>query len=342
MKNRWDFVGALFLVIISLGACAPTVRLVVGFSKGDGFDTYSRLIARHIGKHIPGSPSTEVANMTGAGSLIAANYMYSKAKPDGFTIGNWHGPLVMQQVMKARPGIRFNARKFEWIGAPVADFPVCALTKQSGITSVDKWFAAKGPVRIGATGLVSITSDVPRILRAALGLPIQVVMGYRGTRQIRVAAESGEIAGGCWAWQSMKYTWRRGIALGEVLPVLQAAPKKYPDLPHVPNAIDLAKTDEARRLIQVGIHDQAAITRAYSLPPGTPKEQVKILRKAFMNTMRDPDFLAEARRIPLEINPISGEQVERIVAGFFKLEPAMVTRLRNILLPKRLATLYNR
>lgn len=310
-----------------------TVRIVVGFAAGGGFDTYSRAIARHMGKHIPGNPTVIVDNMTGAGSLIAANYIYKAAAPDGLTIGNWIGGLVLQQVL-GRKGIEFDARRLEWIGVPVRDTSVCALTKASGINNLDDWFAAKQPVKLGGEAPGATTDDVPAILQEALKLPIQLVRGYKGTSQIRLAADSGEVAGGCWAWESIKVTWRKGLETGDVKIVLQSMPKKHPDLENIPNSFEIAKTDEARTLIKAGIMDPASMVRAYSLPPGTPKERVKILRDAFMATMKDPAFLAETNKSGLDINPMSGEGVEEIAQGFFKLPPATVNRLKEVVLPK--------
>ncbi|MFQ5902559.1 MAG: Bug family tripartite tricarboxylate transporter substrate binding protein [Candidatus Binatia bacterium] len=309
------------------------IRFIVGFSAGGGFDTYTRAIARHIGKHIPGNPSTVVQNMPGAGSLIAANYVYNKARPDGLTIGTWVGGLVLQQVMGGK-AIKFDARRFEWVGTLVRESHACALTKASGITSLDKWFAATTPVKIGATAPGSTTDDIPRMLRAFLNLPIQLIEGYKGTSKIRLAAEGGEIAGGCWTWSSIKVTWRKALESGEVRVVLQINPKKHPDLPDVPNAVDYVKTDEARRLIQAGIHKQGAILRVYSLPPGTPKDRVQLVRRAFMDTMTDPEFLAETKKARLAIDPLPGEAVAKHVSGFFELKPQLVAKLKEILVPK--------
>ncbi len=333
--------GIAVFAVIAITAAAEefykgkTIRFVVATSPGGGFDTYTRAIARHIGKHIPGNPSTMVQNMPGAGHLIGANYMYKKAKPDGLTIGNWIGGLILQQVMKGRPGIQFDARKVEWVGVPVVDSPVCTFTKASGITSLDKWFAAGQPVKVGASAPGDTMSDHPRILRAALGLPMKIIEGYKGTAKIRLAAEVGEIAGGCWSWNSVKVTWRKAIESGEAIVVLQMNPKRHPDLPTVPNAIELVKSDKGRQWIEAGIHSPSNILRLYSLPPGTPRKRVKILQKAFMDTMRDPEFLAVANKSRLEISPTSGKEVKNIVTKLFKMDPAMIAGLRDLLVPKR-------
>ena len=307
-----------------------TMRIVVGFPAGGGFDTYSRIIARHMNKYIPGKPAIVVENLTGAGSLIAANSVYKAAKPDGLTIGNFIGNLIMQQLFGGH-GIEFDARKFHWLGVPVRDHVVCALTKQSGITSLDRWVAAKTPVKLGGSAPGTTNDDSAKLLKAALGLPIQLVSGYKGTAPIRLAAESGEIDGGCWAWESIKVTWRKGLDAGAVSVVLQAVPKAHPDLQKVPVAIEVAKTEEARKLIQTGIHDTSAITRPYALPPGTPKDRVQILRQAFMAMMKDKEFLAEAEKAKLDVDPMSGEETENIVSGLFQLDKATVTKLSEIL-----------
>lgn len=307
-----------------------TIRIIVGFPAGGGFDTYSRIIGRHIGKYLPGNPAVVVDNVTGAGSLVAANMVYKAAKPDGLTIGNFIGNLVSQQLFGG-PGIEFDGRKFEWIGVPIKDHVVCALTKASGITSIDAWMKAKSPVKLGGSAPGTTNDDSAKLLKVALGLPIQLVTGYKGTAPIKLAAESGEIDGGCWAWESIKVMWRQGLDAGNVNIVLQAVPNAVPDLPKVPVAIELAKTDEARKLIQAGIHDTAAITRPYALPPGTPKNRVQLLRRAFIETMKDKDFLAEAVKSKLDVDPVTGEEVEKIVSGIFKLDAATVAKMAEIL-----------
>lgn len=307
-----------------------TVRLIVGTPAGGGFDTYSRALARHMAKHIPGAPTIVVENMSGAGTLVAANYTYKVAKPDGLSIGNFIGGLIIGQIL-GQPGIEFDARRFEWVGVPSKDNIVCAFTKASGITSVEKWMAAKTPVKIGSTGRGTAPEDSPKVLKAALSLPAHLVSGYKGTADIRLAAESGELAGGCWQWESIKVTWQRGIEKGDVIVVLQVTSKPLPDLPGVPLALSFAKTEEARRLIQIGIQDQGAITRLYALPPGTPKERTQILRKAFMDTLKDPDFAGDAKKAKLDIDPTPGEELERVVKDLFALDTNLLTRLKEVL-----------
>ena len=337
----WRILCALIAVVgfVKVGECASvddfykgkTVKIVVGFSAGGGFDTYARAISRHMSKHIPGNPGVVVENMTGAGSLIAANHVYKVAKPDGLTIGHFIGGFFLGQVL-GQPGIEFDARKFEFIGAPVSDHVVCALTKASGITSVEKWMASKTPVKMGGLAPGTSTPDnATRILKAALGLPIQLVTGYKGTADVRLAADSGELAGGCWGWDSISVTWRKALDSGDVAVILQANRKNHPDLPNVPQAIKLAKSDEARKMIDVGIHGDSDIVRTYTLPPGTPKDRLQILRKAFEATLRDAEFAADAKKARLNIDYIPADEIERDIAGLFKLDPGLVAKLKDVL-----------
>jgi tripartite-type tricarboxylate transporter receptor subunit TctC len=310
-----------------------SVRIVVGFSAGGGYDAYARVIARHLGKHIGGNPGVIVENMAGAGSMIAANHIYSAAKPDGLSIGHVSGGLFFQELM-GQQGVQFDSRKYEQIGAPFQDNFVMAFSKASGITSMDKWVAAKAPVKIGGQAPGAANDDLPKILKSTLGLPIQLVSGYKGSADIRLAVNSGEVAGICNAWETLKSNWRKELESDDLYVVLQLIPKPHPDLPKVPLAINYAKTDEARKLIQVGVHDYGAVARPFLLAPGTPKDRVQILRKAFMDTMHDAEFLAEAKKAQLDISPISGEEVSSIINNIFKLDPPLVAKIKQALAVK--------
>ncbi len=337
-RDLGRFSGALIAVVLFFGSTdageveyyrGKTVRIIVGLSAGGGFDIYARTMARHMGKHVPGNPAFIVDNMPGAGSMISANHVYKVAKPDGLTLGHFVGSLFMQQLL-GRPGAEFEATRFEFVGSPIPEKTACALTKASGITSMENWQAAKSSVKLGGTGSGPIV-DVPKILQVALGLPIQLVLGYKGTADIRLAAEGGELAGACWSWEAIKSTWTKGLDSGDVHIVLQALPKPHPDLPKVPLAISYAKSDEARQLIQVGIHDAADIARPFVMPPRTAKEHVRIMRQAFIRTLKDPAFLAEAEKTKLEVDPVTGEDLEKIVAGIFKTNPQVLAKLKDVL-----------
>jgi tripartite-type tricarboxylate transporter receptor subunit TctC len=306
------------------------MRIIVGFAAGGGYDTYARVLARHMGKHIPGNPTITVDNMVGAGSLISANHLYKVAKPDGLTIGHFTGGLFMGQVL-GQPGIEFDGQKYEFIGAAIGEDVVCGLTKASGITSVEKWMASKTPVKLGGNSPGVTPDNAARIVKAALGLPVQVVTGHKGTSAIRLAVESGELAGACFSWESMKVTWRNALQAGDLIVVLQIVAKPFPELSNVPLAINLAKTDEARRLLKIGVQDAAAYARPFVLPPGTPKDRVELLRKSFNDTLADKGFLAETEKAGLRIDPVSGQELKKMVVDLGTLDAAFLAKLKGIL-----------
>ena len=307
-----------------------TIRIIVGFSAGGGFDAYARVIARHIGKHIPRSPKVIVENMTGAGSLISANHLYKVAKPDGLTMGHFNGGLFFNQVL-GQPGIEFDAQKFRFIGAAAKEECVCILSKASGVMTVNQWMDSKVPLKLGGLGPGAHIDNSIRILKASTGLPIQLVSGYKGTAEIRLAVESGELQGACWGWETIRTSWRSALKSGDVIPILQMVEKPFPDLPGVPLAINLAKTNEGRQLIEVGVHSASTLSRPFVLPPGTPKDQLEILRNAFQETLNDAEFLAEIEKAKLDIAPVTGEDLEKRVARLFELDSAFLTKMKDIL-----------
>src|ERR1051325_1152688 len=307
-----------------------SIRFIVGFSAGGGYDAYTRTIARHISKHIPGNPPAVVDNMPGAGSLIAANNMYKAAKPDGLTIGHFIGGLFLQQLL-GKPGVEFDSLKFEYIGVPAQDHFILGVAKSSGMSDPEKWIASKQVIKFGGVGAGSGTDDLPNALKATVALPIQMVSGYKGTADIRLAFNSGEISGISNSWESTKSTWKKELESGDLVTILQVTSTPHPELSKVPLAVNLAKTDDAKKLIETVARVHGASVRPYVVPPGTPKDRVQILRKAFMDTMKDPAFLAEAQKASLDINPDDGAALEQNVRQIFKLEPPLVAKLKEIL-----------
>jgi tripartite-type tricarboxylate transporter receptor subunit TctC len=307
-----------------------TVRIIVGAAAGGGYDTYSRTIARHMGKHLAGNPTVVVENMPGAGFLISANHMYRVAKPDGLTIGHFIGGLFLQQFL-GKPGVEFESVKFGFVGAPGQDNYVLGISKSLGITSIEQWLSSKTVVKLGGVGAGSATDDIPKILKEAIGLPLQVVSGYTGTATVKLAFNSGEVQGVDNSWESFKATWRNELESGNLIIVLQNVPKPHPDLPKVPLDINYAKTDEGRKLIRAVVHTVGPTARPYVVPPGTPKDRIEILRKAFMDTMKDPEFLADAEKAKLDINPLDGATLEKNVREVFNVDPTLVPKLKEIL-----------
>ncbi|HEX2226930.1 MAG TPA: tripartite tricarboxylate transporter substrate-binding protein [Candidatus Binatia bacterium] len=310
-----------------------TIRLIEAYSAGGGYDTYARLIARHLGRHVPGNPTVTVENMTGAGGLIAVNYLFNRAQPDGLTIGNWNGSLSLQQYLGLK-GIEFDAPRFEWIGSALRPTPICIVARASGVTTLAEWVKSPKPIKLGGMAPGTSPSDDARILKDALGLPIQLVEGYKGGADIKLAANQREIDGACGlAWETQKVTWRQELESMNIL--AQVGPKPHSELAKVPLAGDFAKTEEARQLLKVGIQDLAALGHAYTLPPQTPKPLVDILRKAFDDTMRSPEFLAEAQKSNIVTNPVPGRELDEIVSGFSKLPTDLLEKLKASLLPKQ-------
>lgn len=307
-----------------------TIRLIVGLSAGGGYDTYSRAIARHMGKHIPGNPVIVVDNMVAAGSILSANHVYKVAKPDGLTIGHFLGGLFLQQLL-GKPGIEFDSLKFEYLGVPAQDHFLVVLHKSTGITDIEKWIAAKTVITFGGVTPGGGTDDIPHILRAIIGLPIRVVSGYKGTADIRLAFNSGEVSGVSNSWESLKVTWAKEYESGDAVIVLQAAMKSHPELSKIPVAVNLIKTDEGKRLLQTVLRVHGPSVRPYAVAPGTPKDRVQLLRKAFSATMKDPEFLAEAKKARLDINPLTGEELEENIREIFKLDRDLVEKLKDIL-----------
>ena len=229
------------------------------------------------------------------------------------------------------PAIEFDGRKFEYIGVPAQDHFLIGLSKATGITSFQSLMASKTHVKLGGVAPGGATDDLPKVLEATLGVPLKVVTGYKGTGPVRLAFDSGEVDGVCNSWESFKSTWRKQLDSGDVKIVLQATVKAHAELPNIPVAMDFAKTDEARKLIQVVTQIHGPSVRPYFLPPGTAKERVLVLRKAYMDTMKDAEFLADAKKAKLDLNPTDGAELEQNVNEVFDLQPALVAKLKEIL-----------
>src|SRR3954452_4529036 len=227
-------VSIAFLLILQFASAlaqsnfyeGKTVRFVVGFPAGGGYDAYTRAIARHMGKHIPGNPTMVVDNMPGAGSMISANHTFKVARPDGLTIGHFIGGLFLQQLL-GKPGIEFDSLKFEYVGVPGQDNFVIGVHKSTGITDVEKWLASKQVVKFGGVASGSGSDDIPNVLKATIGLPLQLVSGYKGTADVPLAFNSCEVAGISNPWKFTESTWRKETESGDIPIVLQATLKPH-------------------------------------------------------------------------------------------------------------------
>jgi len=310
-----------------------TVRFIVGYSPGGSFDLYTRVIARHFSKHLPGNPTTVVENMTGAGGIIAANHLYNIAKADGLTISAWAAPLVLQHIM-GNDAVKFDGRKFGYLGVPSPYDTVCTFNDKSGIANINDWFTAKRPMKISSIGPGTSTSDIPKLLKAALNLPLDVLDGYKGGADARLAVESGEVDGYCGSWQTVETVWRSAYESGKIRAVLQASLEPYAKYKDVPLAISFVKDDLARQLVTVADSAHGA-QFPYTVPPGLPKDRLKLLQKAFVDTLKDPELLAEAKKSKLDIEVIDGPTIARKLGQLYELQPAVIAKLKEVLLPKK-------
>jgi tripartite-type tricarboxylate transporter receptor subunit TctC len=299
-----------------------TIRFVVGLAPGGGYDLSARTLGRHMGKHIPGNPTIVVENMTGAGSLIAANYTANSAKPDGLFVGIWNSAYVLRQALGDK-AVRFDARKLGWIGAPTKGTPFCSIMAHTGLKSLKDVVAANRELKMGSTGPGSTYDDLPQILDRTLGTKFKVISGYEGTSTILVAMRRKEVDGGCWTWESARTTARPmldGKGDEKLIPFLIHRREPDPevkDLPLIPEVIKGEDNLSAYRT-WVGTYE---FQRPFSVPPGTPKERLQLLRKGFAATMKDPAFIAEAEKSKLETTYVSGEEIDKYVNQVLSITP---------------------
>ena len=308
-----------------------TIRFIVGQAAGGGYDTYTRTIARYMGKYIPGSPTTVVDNMTGAGSLVAANYLYNNAKPDGLTIGNWNSALVFNQAM-GDVNVKFDARKFGWIGAPTKSVPVCLIMGYTGVKTVDEIVKSGKTLRMGGTGPGSHSIDMPLMLNKMVGTKFTVVSGYQGTAQIRIALQRREVDGLCTNWDSVLATQKELLdAKGDerMIPFIIHSRIDDPDARNVTLVSEAVKDEANLRAYRVYMA-QMEYSRPLTVAPGTPKDRLDILRRAFKTTLADSDFLSQANKLKLDINHVSGEESEKWVGEVLSISPRMKEELKYL------------
>jgi len=305
------------------------IRFIVGQAAGGGYDAYTRTIAHHMIKHVPGNPAITVENMTGAGSLVAANYLYNTAKPDGLTVANWNSAFVLNQAL-GDPNIRFDARKFGWIGAPSKGVPVCLIMGFSGPKTFDEILKSGKPFKMGGTAPGSHSIDLPLMLNKMLGTKFQAVSGYPGTSQTRLALQRREVDGQCTNWESVVSTQRELLdAKGDdkMIPFLVHSRLADPELKNVPLFSEALK-DEASNNIYKAYMAQMEYQRPLTVAPGTPAERLEILRRAFKATLADPEFQAQANKSKLDITYVSGEEIDRIVAEVLSISQRVKENLQ--------------
>src|SRR5580692_2493167 len=301
------------------------IDLYIGYSTGGAYDLYARLIGRHIGAHIPGNPTLIPQNMEGAGSLRLANYLYRVAPQDGSALGTFGRGLAFDPLLIGQ-GDAFDAQKFNWIGSANNEVSVCVAMKDSGITKFEDLFTKE--LTVGGTGASADTDQFPRVLNGVLGTHFKIVQGYPGGNDVVLAMERGEVQGRCgWSWSSVISTHKSWLDDKRMIVLVQLSLSKHPDLPDVPLVMDFAKTDEQRQILKM-VFARQVMGRPYVAPPNLPADRVATLRQAFMDTMADKDLLAEADKTGLEINPVSGADVEKLVRDIYATPPGIVERAK--------------
>jgi tripartite-type tricarboxylate transporter receptor subunit TctC len=304
------------------------VRFIVGQGAGGGYDTYTRTVARHMIKHLPGNPAVTVENMTGAGSLVAANYLFNSTKPDGLTIGNWNSALVLNQAL-GDPNAKFDARKFGWIGAPTKSVPVCLIMASTGLRNFDEILKSGKTIKMGGTGPGSHSIDMPLLLNKMTGTKFKVVSGYQGTAQIRLALQRREVDGLCTNWDSVLATQRDLLdAKGDdrMIPFIIHARVPEPEAKSAVLVGDAIKDASDLRTYKVYMA-QMEYSRPLTTSPGVPKARLEILRRAFVATLADPEFVAQANKLKLDIAPVSGEECEKLVDEVLSIPPKVKENL---------------
>lgn len=305
-----------------------TVSLYVGYSAGGGYDVYARLVSRYLGKHIPGNPTVVVQNMPGAGSLRAANWIFNVAPKDGTVFGTVARGAAFDPLL-GLPGAQFDATKFNWIGSANDEVSVCVTWNPTKVKSFEDLLTTE--LVVGGTGGSADTDQFPKVINGVLGTKMRVIAGYPGGNDINLAMERGEVQGRCgWSWSSVKSTQPDWLKDKKINVILQLSMAKHEDLPDIPAVIEKATTDEQRAILKL-VFARQIMGRPFMAPPGVPPERVAILRKAFMDTMKDPAFVAEAEKAKLEITPVSGEKIQELVIESYKIAPEIAKKAGELL-----------
>jgi tripartite-type tricarboxylate transporter receptor subunit TctC len=307
------------------------IRMIISADPGGSYDSDSRLVGRHLGKHIPGNPKLILENMIGASGRLAANYMYRTAPRDGSVIATVQQSLAMGQAV-GESGVNYDASRFNWIGSPVRPDEVLVVWYTTGVRTIED--AKRRQVIIGATSSTGMNYVYPKLANELLGTKFKIVTGYAGATHINLALERGEVEGrgsNPWSeWKTAKPEWVRD---GKIVPLVQMTLIKHPDLPNVPRMIDLATNDDVRTVLEL-ISITGEIGRPILTAPDVPPERVAALRKAFEEVMQDPEFLADAAQMQREIHPIPGVELEALVKKQLSAPKSAIDLLKAALAKK--------
>ena len=339
MKIIFPALLACLLWITTLAAQTPfyegkTVRIIVGFSAGGAYDVWARLMAHHMSKYVPGSPNFVVQNMTGGGSMVAANHVYNVAKPDGLTFALVTPALYIEQL-GGRKEVQHDWLKLSYLGSPERTARIFYMRADTGYKSIEDIRKAVEPPKCGATGAGTASYYWPRLLAETFGFKLNLVPGYQGAADVNLAIEKGEMH--CWGGTVQAYfgsePGRSWAKTGFVRVLTQGGPKRDLRLTDVPTLWDLMdkhKTSEGARGLAKVLLAPDDLGRPLFGPPGIPADRLKVLRDAFMQMMNDPDVLAEARKKGLEPSPVSGEEIEGLVKALVQ-PPEVLQRMKTFL-----------
>ncbi|HWP56904.1 MAG TPA: tripartite tricarboxylate transporter substrate-binding protein [Candidatus Acidoferrales bacterium] len=312
-----------------------TVRLLVGTSAGGAMDDWARFVAPHLGKHIPGSPDIVVQNMPGAGTVIAANHIYNVAKPDGLTLGLVNPGIYIDQLLGAKE-VKFDWPKFSFVGSPERVDQVLFIRTDFPAKTLEEMRRAAEPPRCGATGRSGLAYFLPKLVEEALGIKVQMVVGYGGGGDMNLAMEKGELhcrAGTVSAYVGREPT-RTWIKTGFVRALVQSGARRFSKLPDVPTFYELMeahKTPEATRRVAKVLLSSGDFGRPFIAPPAVSAERLKLLREAFSKALNDPELLAAAKKRDWDIDPTSGEELEAIAKDVMQQPPEVIERARKLL-----------
>ncbi|HEX9465569.1 MAG TPA: tripartite tricarboxylate transporter substrate-binding protein [Alphaproteobacteria bacterium] len=304
-----------------------TVNVLIGYSVAGGYDAYGRVLARHMGRHIPGNPAVVPQNMPGAGSLRAANFLYNAAPKDGTVFGSFSRGMAMEPLL-GNDAARFDATKFIWIGSIANEVSVCTSWHTSPVKTWDD--ALTKELTVSGEGSGSDPDIFATVLKNVFGARIRLVSGYPGTNEMSLAMERGEIDGRCgWSLSSIKIQKPAWLAEKKLNLLLQLNVQKSADLPDVPFVMDYATTDRQRQILRL-VFSRQVMGRPFVAPPGIPDDRAMALRQAFDATMSDPEFLADAGRQGLEVKPERGETLARLVDELYRTPPDVVAAARDV------------
>src|SRR5712691_9709594 len=304
------------------------IELYISSSVGGGYDAYARVLARHIGRFIPGNPIVVPKNMEGAGGLRLANFLYNAAPKDGTTFATIYRGTMFDPLLGGK-GAQFDATKFTYIGSANNEVSVCVAWHTTGIAKYEQVLSKE--LLVGASGFSADTYQFPKIANGVLGSRFKIIAGYPGGNDIDLAMERREVQGRCgWSWTSLKATHQSWINEKKVNILFQMGLSKHPDLPDVPLIVDLANSADGRAILEL-IFARQVMAWPYLAPPGIPQDRAETLQAAFMSTMTDRDFLADAEKSMLEIRPVAGEDIRKLVAQVYATPPAIAQRAADIL-----------